>query len=94
MNETIKEYIKQRWVPTALGVIASTIVYGISFIGIYASYRVDYLALKQKVDAQIVTIDKILSMHELIVTKEVQIIQKQEDDRQLLEDIHYAVLNR
>lgn len=94
MNEQIKEYFHLHWIPMLLSMASSCAVFIIALITMYVNYRVDYLALKQKVDAQAVNLQSVIVIHQEILQKESMILQKQDDQAMLIEDIHRAVLSR
>lgn len=94
MNEKNKFYISHYWLTMAISLASSGVVVVISLITFYVNSRVDYVQLKQTVNAQSIMTEQAASQISQLLQTTTQISQKVSDDHQAIHEIHQFLFSK
>jgi hypothetical protein len=88
MNEQVRQYFSDHWIPMALSVVGSSIVFIISLITLYTNFRVEFFALKESVFADNTNSKQLNISQQQLLQKITQVDQKVTDDHESIQGIN------
>lgn len=95
MNEQIKIYFKDHWIPMLISTIVSSVIFIVTLINIFIAFRTDYSLMKETVMANTMTLQTLtqnLQTGQDSQNKQIaKLVQEEDDQLSLLNNIQRQI---